>query len=621
MTLPYPTMELRFARGATVSTWAAEMSGSHEVRTGADLIAEFIARHCNPTAYLVTGGACAFIVDAIGRNPQSDYVCFQHEQAAAMAADAVWRVSGRVGVTVVTSGPGATNLITGIACSWFDSIPTLHISGQVNDAESSAALGVDVRQAGFQETDIVAIVAPVTKYAVKVHTVGELGISLRRAFEISQEGRMGPVLIDVPMNVQKEPVSDETWELALAPFEKNQASAVLDWGLLEEFISEAQRPLVVVGAGTMLSGVAADVQAWCERSGIPYVTSWGAMPHLDRSLPLYQGSHGVYGSRHANWVVQAADRLLVLGSRLDNRQRTGNPIAYAPFADVLVIDIDDEELGKFRSSPRYRTHLADLGSWTQVQRTLSGPDPQWPEWRRTIDEKRKTVDPGTSVAVREGELNPYEAVSALQSLLPNQCIVVSDCGANLCWVYQDYQADSSYLFTAAGNSPMGYALPAAIGAQLTRPDRRVWCFIGDGGLQMNVQELQTIVHHNLEIVIVILNNQGYGIIKQFQDAYFDGRHEATGRGYSFPDFRKIANAYGIDYTSITSVQDIEALDLPPGPVLVDVNLPPGALITPKIEMDRFLHDQFPYMTSEFSDLPFDYPDRPSQFGGTPSPNV
>ncbi len=564
-----------------------------QLRTGAELVAEFVATHCNPVVNLVTGGACAFIVDALGRNPRTEYMCFQHEQAAAMAADAVWRVSGQVGVTVATSGPGATNLLTGIACSWFDSIPALHVTGQVNDAESRAALGAQVRQAGFQETDIVSIARPITKYAVQVHSVSELVAELRTCLQRALTGRMGPVLIDIPMNVQKEIVSVSLWETALRPISPDPSPCRLDWGIVSGFLSRARRPVVIIGGGATLAGTAKQVQRWCEAEGIPYVTSWGAMPTVDRGEPLYLGSLGVYGSPRANWTVQAADSILALGSRLDNRQRTGNPQAFAPFAEVLVVDIDQEELKKFAQELNYTTHQADLSSWTNASQPL-GMNSEWASWRADLASMNLLLKDGTEESVCRGELNPYEAVRQIQGTMPPSSIVVADCGANLCWVYQSFMPDDSLLFTAAGNSPMGYSLAAAIGAKRARPEASVWCFIGDGGLQMNIQELQTVVHYNLNIVIVVLNNQGYGIIKQFQDAYFDSRYEATGNGYSVPDFSRISEAYGIQYLRVTSLDDIKNASVGRGPIILDVTLPEGALITPKVEMDRFLHDQFPY---------------------------
>ena len=293
-------------------------------RTGADLIADFIAARCYKDAFVVIGGAAAFMIDALGRHEETGYVCVQHEQAAAFSADAIWRVSGKVGVTMATSGPGATNLITGIASSWFDSIPTMHITGQVNDRESKKTIGVDVRQAGFQETDIVSMVSTITKRAVKVESVAQLARELRDCLQIATSGRMGPVVIDVPMNVQQEPATAADYASALADPEAvaliGAASIAEAAAKIQGFLDGAERPLAILGGGLGLAGTARAAQDWCDARDIPYIASWAGLTYVDRSRPGYQGSQGVYGSRHANWSVNAADRILVLGSRLDNRQ-------------------------------------------------------------------------------------------------------------------------------------------------------------------------------------------------------------------------------------------------------------------------------------------------------------
>lgn len=589
--------------------------------TGADLIADFIATYLSPKVFLVTGGACAFIVDAIGEHETIDYVCFQHEQAAAMAADAVWRTTGKMGVTVATSGPGATNLITGIACSWFDSIPSFHITGQVNESESREALGANVRQAGFQETDIVTIVKPITKWSHKVESVEDLVFSLRNALLMATTDRMGPVLLDVPMNIQKADISDAQRDSALKTVEPKLSEDLALVSEVQEFLEESSRPLVIIGAGAALSGSATAIQNWCEASQIPYLSSWGSLTYLDRSQPHYCGSLGVYGSRSANWAVQAADKIVVFGSRLDNRQRTGNPTGFAPFAQILVIDVDAEELRKYSKLSNYRTLQADLSygvkfAEAEVSENVNA------DWPRQLAVRKSTMETGFSTATEDSNLNPYIAVQALQKKFIKNSIVVSDCGANLCWVYQSYLPDDSFLFTAGGNSPMGYSLPAAIGAQLANIDRAVYCFIGDGGMQMNIQELQTIQEYKLPIKIFIQNNFGYGIIKQFQDAYFDSRYHATGRGYSVPNFKKIAGAYGIDYAQVSSTEEIEALEMVSGPMIIDVVLNANSLITPKTEMNRFIHDQFPYIDDNSKEeLPFPYPKHPSELGGVSGATV
>jgi acetolactate synthase-1/2/3 large subunit len=584
---------------------------------GAELIAEFVSRKCASRVFLVTGGACAFIVDAIGRHESLDYVAFQHEQAAAMAADAIWRTTGRIGVTVATSGPGATNLITGIACSWFDSIPTLHITGQVNERESAKTLGVAVRQAGFQETDISEMCRTITKLSIKVTSTAQLADALVEGFKLATSGRMGPVLIDVPMDVQQSECSTDEVDRCLSDFEKvgplsiREHEQILVVKYLEDLFGRAERPLVVFGAGLGLSGTSHAAQKWCDINQVPYCASWGGMPFIDRSSEFFIGSLGVYGSRLANWAVQSADEILVLGSRLDNRQRTGNPNGFAPFANLTVFDIDSEELKKFETRSNYVTACVDLGVMEgildkiQVSSDLSG-------WRNQILGARHGVGSGFSSSVEEGLLNPYLVTQKIQSLMAEDAIVVSDCGANLCWVYQAFMPGNQTLFTAGGNSPMGYALPAAIGAKLASPDKQTYCFIGDGGFQMNIQELQTIAHYDLDIKIVVFNNEGYGIIKQFQDTYMESRYEASGRGYSVPDFKKVAEAYGLSYKSVQSLDDLDSGLWDQGAVVVDVAIPPNALITPKVEMDRFIHDQFPYDDRDHNLSPlFGYPARPS----------
>lgn len=584
--------------------------------TGAELVTLFISHFCAKKVFLVTGGACAFLVDAIGRSKDVDYICFQHEQAAAMAADAVWRTTGKVGVTVATSGPGATNLITGIACSWFDSIPSLHITGQVNQSESREHLGANVRQAGFQETDIVSMVKPITKYSVKIESVEQLIECLPAAFLAATSGRMGPVLLDIPMNIQKAEISTAQVQRALTETFAPVVSSTADGELVKDFIDGASRPLVLIGAGAGLAGNAQLIANWCTKNNIPFVSSWGALTYIDRSELLYQGSIGVYGSRHANWCVQAADQIIVFGSRLDNRQRTGNPAAFAPFARILVLDIDQEEINKYAAQSNYKGVLVDLRDTARIL-PMDSIDIDTSEWVKLLFDRKGNMSEGFDSSVSDGQLNPYHAVRSFQVKFPKNSIVVSDCGANLCWVYQSYLADDTFLFTAGGNSPMAYSLPAAIGAQISNPDTHVFCFIGDGGFQMNIQELQTIVHYELPVKIIIQNNFGYGIIKQFQDAYFEGRHFATGEGYSLPNFGKIVEGYGIDYVAVTSIKEIEELSFIKGPMVIDMHLSPGSLITPKTEMNRFVHDQFPYIDDEsISQLPFEYPERPSGLATT-----
>lgn len=568
--------------------------------TGAEYIAEFLHERGTNKIFLITGGACAFIVDAISRNPKLQYYCFHHEQAAAMAADALWRVERKVGATVVTSGPGATNLITGIACSYFDSIPTLHITGQVNQNEKANYQGAKVRQAGFQETNIVDMVRPITKYAVQVTTGAELKRELARAYNEAITGRMGPVVLDVPMDVQKAEVGADIDYTAPVHPQPARDTMELIRCQLHKFLDGSERPLVLTGAGIGLACAERDIFQWLAKTNMPFVSSWNGLSYFDHDLANYYGPIGVYGNRGANFLVQNCDRLLVIGSRLDNRQRSGDTNSFAVSAKVHVVDVDVEELKKYQNNRDYSTSQLDIRFLPGVLERLEVANGT-PAWRGFLREmKAKYFGRCDSSSARQyGSLSPYAAVQAFNKLMREDACVVADDGANLCWVYQSFHRKKHDLFTAGGNSPMGYSFPAAIGAALYQPHRQVICFTGDGSMQMNIQELQTVRYHNLNVKIVILNNYGYGIIKQFQDLYFDSRYEATGKGYSQPDFCKVAEAYGIPSQRVATVEQINALDLAtPGPMVIEVVLHPSTLIEPKVEMGHAIEDQFPYVSDE-----------------------
>ncbi len=569
---------------------------------GADYIAEFLSRRHLKKIFLVTGGSCAFIIDSIARHPELEYICFQHEQAASMAADAVWRVDHKtVGVTVATSGPGATNLITGIGCSYFDSIPSIHITGQVNKRESSIFLGANVRQAGFQETDIVSMVKSITKYAVQVNTVDELKEELDKAYHIAISGRMGPVLIDIPMNIQQEDVGDimllndnnNNWNTTENP---------LFYGELKEelrgFFEKAERPLILFGAGVGLANVETEVIQWLEKQQLPFVSSWNGMTYFDHDSSFYYGQIGVYGNRGSNFILQNCDALLVIGSRLDNRQRSGDSRYFAPDAKVHVIDIDAEELKKY-SKDSYAFTKMNLRELPFVLENLeiSELSSDWRSYIAGMKEKYFGKDI-SGFSKKNKSMSPYKVVQRINQIIDNDSVVIAETGACLCWVFQIFHRKDHTLFTAGGMSPMGYGIPASIGAALTSPSKQIVCFVGDGGCQMNIQELQTIKNYNLEIKIVVLNNSGYGMIKQFQDSYLGGRYEATGNGYSHPNFKNLAKAYEINYKRIETVDDItKELFASPGAILVDIILHPGSLIEPKLEMGRPINDQFPYMNN------------------------
>ncbi len=566
--------------------------------TGAEYIAQFLHKMNMDKVFLLTGGACAFMIDAVAKHPGLSYYCVMHEQSAAMAADAIWRTTrNKVGVTMATSGPGATNLITGIACSYFDSIPTLHITGQVNMRESADFIGVNVRQIGFQETNIVDMVRPITKHSVLVRTGEELKRELARCYEIAISGRMGPVLIDVPMDVQQEDVG-ETVDF-VPEVSKNIKIDDDSLGALAVNISEhlagAERPIILFGAGIGLAGVEVEVCEWLTKSGLPFVASWNATGYFDHDHLGFLGNIGVYGNRGANYALQNCDRLLVLGSRLDNRQRSGTPVNFAPGAKVFVLDVDGEELKKY-STQDYLTSELDFVCLPRLLEHVpfSGIRPVWRDYLIEMKARYFRQDIST-FSVANNTMSPYHAVQRISDLVDHDAIVVVDTGAALCWVYQAFHHKQQTLFSDGGNSAMGYSLTASIGASVADTDRQLICFSGDGGFQTNIQELQTIIHYDLDITIIILNNCGYGIIKQFQDSYMDSRYEATGIGYSQPSMQAIVEAYGLKYHRVDKLQDIRAdLFQQRGATVIDIILDENTLIEPKLEMGRPINDQFPY---------------------------
>jgi acetolactate synthase-1/2/3 large subunit len=564
--------------------------------TGAQYIAEFLSRVGSNRVFLLTGGACAFMIDAVAQHPGMHYTCFQHEQGAAMAADALWRVSRKVGVTMATSGPGATNLITGIASSYFDSIPSLHITGQVNQRESSAIHGARVRQAGFQETKIVDMVKPITKYAVMVTSGAELRSELAKAYSIATSGRMGPVLVDVPMDVQQAEIDGDILLPSIIADVTEPPSKVISE--LNQTLAGAKRPVVLWGAGIGLAGVEHEVAEWLRQARLPFVSSWAGLSFFDHDHPGFVGQVGVYGNRGANFVLQNADAVIVLGSRLDNRQRSGNAANFAIGANVHVVDIDKEELAKYRGDG-YRVSHLDFANLPEVLRGLKPPaaNNEWTAYVAEMKERYYLKEASTSAA-RQNSLSPYDVVRRISDIVDDDAIVIGDTGAAVCWLYQGFRVKKHTLFNPGGNSPMGYSLPAAIGAKLDRPDRQVISYNGDGGFHVNIQELHTAKHNNLDIAFVVMNNGSYGIIKQFQDSYMQSRYTASRYGLSLPDFGALAAAYGLRYARIDRLDQLEPGLFTGGPIVIDVILSEHTLIEPKLEMGRPINDQFPYLSDD-----------------------
>ena len=474
----------------------------------------------------------------------------------------------------------------------------MHITGQVNQRESSAVHGANVRQSGFQETKIVEMVKPITKYAVLVHSVEELRDELAKAYQIAITGRMGPVLIDVPMDIQQADIEPIFPDLAAeASFgERDISDAITS---LEKTLAKAKRPIVLWGGGIALAGVERSVLDWLQKTNLPFVSSWAGLSSFDHATPGFLGQIGVYGNRGANFALQNADAVIVLGSRLDNRQRSGNVSNFAAGAVVHVVDIDPAEIAKYGDDKRYRgTHL-DLSALPKVLDALQ-PVAIGSVWLTYIEEMKSTYfgRETSTTAVRLNSLSPYDVVRRLAEIVDEDAIIAADTGAAVCWLHQAFQVKKHQLFTSGGNSPMGFALCAAIGAKLEAPEKQVISYNGDGGFQVNIQEMQTLKHLNLDVAVIVMNNGCYGIIKQFQDSYLGSRYTASLDGYSTPDFGQIAKAYGIDYARVEHIEDLKPELFKRGAILIDVILSDQTQIEPKLEMGRPINDQYPYLGSD-----------------------
>lgn len=559
-----------------------------------DYLTQYLVDKGIKHVFLVTGGACAHIVDSLGKNKGMKYICCQHEQAAAMAVDAYSRVTENIGAAVATSGPGATNLITGICCLWFDSIPGFFITGQVNLNETK--MDKPVRQIGFQETDIVEMVRPITKYAVMVTDPRDIKYHLDKALYLAKSGRPGPVLLDIPLNIQHADINPKKLR-GFKPPKKNQNNSLLRKHVktVVRMLRSAKRPVILAGMGIKIAGSVPQFEKLVARLKLPVVSSWSGMDILPYNHPYHFGQLGVYGNRGANFLVQNSDLVLAIGSRLDTRQVSGQGHTFARAAKKIVVDIDKGELEKGVVKIDLPIN-ADAGEFLEILlKELGGfKGRNIGPWLKQCKEWKKNYPSVLPRYYRQkGAVNPYVFVKTLAEELKSNDIIIADEGGNLVWSAQAFQVKNKQkFFSAFAHSPMGYSFPASIGAYFAKPQDRIICLDGDGGFQMNIQELQTVKHYKVPVKIFILDNNAYGIIKQFQEIYFGGRYTATTKdsGYSAPDFVRVAEAYGIKAVRIKNHEGlrrkIRQVLKTKGPVLCDVRISENQKLVPKLVADR-----------------------------------
>jgi acetolactate synthase I/II/III large subunit len=585
----------------------------------ADYIAETLADHGIQHVFMVTGGGAMHLNDAFGRCKRLSFIACHHEQACSMAADSYYRMSGRLAAVNVTTGPGGTNAITGVYGAYVDSLGMVVVSGQVKWETLVRSTALPLRQLGDQEIDIIKIVESITKYSVVVSDPSSIRYHLEKALFLATSGRPGPVWIDVPINVQGALI--ETEELTdFDPKELQEPeNPKLDPKAVELFwerFSQAKRPVVMAGAGVRISGAYSSYLKLIEHLGVPAVTAWNSHDLLWDDHPLYCGRPGTIGDRAGNFAVQNSDFLLVLGNRLNIRQVSYHWKAFAREAYKVMIDIDAAELKKPTLSIDLPIH-ANVADFMKavVERPHPKPTPEHQDWLNwCLERKKKYPVVLPEYWKTEKGINPYCFVDKLfEELDENERIVTGDGTACVVTFQAAKIKPGQRLYTNSGCASMGFDLPGAIGAYFAETPKRLICLAGDGSIQMNLQELQTIATHKLPVKIFVLNNQGYHSIRQTQQNYFPDNIVGCGTesGLGFPNMEKLAAAYGISYQKIEKTEDltrqIQRTLTGDGPQICEVILDLNQQFAPKLSSRKLedgrmvsapLEDLFPFLSRE-----------------------
>ena len=552
-----------------------------EVLTGAQLMCRVLLEQGVELMFGYPGGAIMPFYHALPEYPALRHVLVRHEQAAAHAADGFARASGRPGVCVATSGPGATNLVTGLATAHMDSSPVVAITGQV----SRNMIGRDA----FQETDIIGITQPITKHNVLVEDVAALADTLREALAIAQEGRPGPVLVDVPKDVQNQKTT-YTPGAPASPARRPTPDAgggSAELSRAARLIGEARRPLIMAGHGVLLAGAYDELRCLAERTGMPVITTLLGISGFPESHPLHLGMPGMHGEVHVNRAIQHADLIVGVGLRFDDRV-TGNTAAFAPRAKIIHIELDPSEVGK-----NVPAEVALVGDCREVLRQLLPlvRPRDSTAWRAEIEGFTR-LRPGHY----RGDLSPEGILRTLDDVMEGQCTIVSDVGQHQMWVAKlfPYERPNTHI-TSGGLGTMGFAVPAAMGVRLARPEEPVWAISGDGGFQMNMQEIATMVQERIPVKMAIFNNGYLGMVRQWQQFFHGRRYSAT--PIWSPDYVKLAEAYGVPGWRVAeagcAADAVRAAMAVPGPALVEFvieqeanvfpMIPPGASLSEPIE--------------------------------------
>ncbi len=556
---------------------------------GADIVSDAFLRNRIKHVFIYPGGTIAPILDAIENKSKIEIVCLRAEQGAGYAALGYARVTGRPAVFMVTSGPGVTNAVTPIADAYYDNIPLVVITGQVGTGDMRGNL--PVKQRGFQEVDTVDLMRPITKAAFLVKDIRELPNVMEAAFFLARSGRQGPVVVDLPMNVQRGtcagcdffPVEMRSDVAPALP--KDKIATLARW------IGEAQRPVILAGGGMIASGAMKELRALANRHKIPVAMSMPGMGAYPSDAPLSLGLCGYAGSQWANMAMYKSDLLIGIGTTFHLRQTGSLPERTVEQGRVARIDLDGNELRHSRVPLDLDIQADAKSALVALAKTLDAPAKRT-AWRKTIAGWKSQYALMTGKPSKLSK--PQEIIIAANQAVRGAAIVTTGVGQHQCWVprHFDFNNPSRMLLTSSGHGTMGFDLPAAIGAKVASPDRPVICFVGDGSLQMNIQELAFVAERKLDIKIVVLDNHALNIVAQFQRQNWKS-HPTTGDKYN-PDFAAIARAYGIAGVAITSktgmARKLQAALTRKGPVLIHCLVDPKEDLLPMLLGGHTLDD-------------------------------
>lgn len=559
----------------------------------ADYIMKFVAQLGVKYIFSIPGGGSMHLNDAVGRNTNVQHISMHHEQAIAMAVEAYSRVKG-FGVGLVTTGPGGTNTITGLVGAWIDSTPCMIISGQI--ALKDTILNTKLRQRGVQEVDIISIVKPITKYAEMVTDANKIKYHLQKAVYIAKSGRNGPVWLDIPLDVQGTLIDEKNLE-EFVPSKKDKINCDSPRELKKkvseciEILKNAERPIFWIGNGLKLSGAEKEFEQLINRVKIPVLTTWNGADLIEDAHELYIGRPGLFGQRGANFAAQNADVIITIGNRLSIPQTGYDFKAFARAAKKIFVDIDKSELTDKPFKPDIainadaKDFLIELNRQAGKLNEYNAKD--WLHICKNWNVKYPMVLP--EYREKNDYVNSYVFIDKLSDELDNSDVIVTDMGTSFTTTFQTFKVKKGQrIFTSSGLASMGFGLPGAIGACFANDEKRTICLTGEGSFMFNIQEMQTVMHHNLPIKIFLFNNKVYLSVKLMQDTNFGGLRVGSDEksGVSFPDMSKVAQAFGFRTYKISNHSELNKINSvleTDGPVFCEVLLDPDEVLSPRLK--------------------------------------